>query len=456
MLTKVLITAAIFMGFINLLPVPAGNYFPAAIPINAIIIIMGFESIVALLRAPIEFWMAAAFGVLVIGMALAVGGPESLTQGFKSLRSLVLFTIVGIYISSTIRDIKAAVSIIDYTMKLGVIIAGFGCMQFAFRNVLPSWLLYSRDAPLFSYYGTDIVRSTGLVGNTIVFSTLLVLVYSLWLAKAAWKPSLKGFIPVAIVFTAVLTTFSRVQIFCMVVITLIIFAVALKRAGIFRSLSKSSKPRLVITLTSALVAVYAGSLVFRDTFLWRGLFKGQNASAVASAADHLHVRAVAFDILSNNPLLGLGLGTQSQSSDNAIDNFVITDGFHFATLAEGGLVLFISVAIFLVSITKRTVVAYSTTPTELKFIPLALCAYLFTQLAIAGFFNTGFYGKTPYLIMWVIYGAALVISRSSANMNNVKERTSHPPFRRLRTVASKFWKTADPPAKQKVGNSEES
>jgi hypothetical protein len=415
LLVKVLVVVAMLSGFINL--IPAGTFMPATFIIDSIVAAMVVLALITLFRgASLEFWMIALILLLVVSVVLMLHGPEAMGPQFRAVRNQVFYAFAGFYTAVTVRDREGAMSIITLVMRLGLVLAAFACVQFFFRDVLPEWLLFSRDTILFSYYGTDISRSTGLVGNSIIFATLLVLIYSLWLARALWRPRIITFAGTALMAAGIVTTFSRASIICAALIS-----VGMLAAVIWRIRPSRRIPLLAsLSLGGALLTIgFLGSEGWRQTltgsFIWHGLFLGENATAAGSNRRHYQYATFAVESFNRHPVFGIGLGTQSQYSENATSSVVITDGFHYSTLVEGGLFLFVPTMLFLFAVILRAIRAYHCFPSSAKYIPLAIATYFFSQVAVAGFINTGFYGKIANLIGWIVFGAMVAVARTHTN-----------------------------------------
>ncbi|MBE1547993.1 hypothetical protein GGC64_002001 [Mycobacterium sp. OAS707] len=413
LLVKALVVVAMFSGFINL--IPAGEFMPATFLIDSIVAAMALLAFIALCRgASLEFWMIALILLLVASVVLMLQGPEAVGPQFRAVRNQVFYAFAGLYTAVAVRDRDGAMSIMTLVMRLGLVLAAFGCVQFFFRDILPEWLLFSRDTILFSYYGTDISRSTGLVGNSIIFATLLVLIYSLWLAQALWRPRVMTFANAALMAAGIVTTFSRASILCAALISFCMLAAVLWRIRPSRRIPLLAS----LSLAGALLAIgFIGNESWRDTltgsFIWKGLFLGENATAAGSNKRHYQYATFAIESFSRHPVFGIGLGTQSQYSENAMSSVVITDGFHYSTLVEGGLFLFLPTLLFLLAVIFRAVRAYHSFPLSFKHIPFAIAIYFFSQVAIAGFINTGFYGKVANLIGWIVFGAMVALARAN-------------------------------------------
>lgn len=167
---------------------------------------------------------------------------------------------------------------------------------------------------------------------------------------------------------------------------------------------------------SALVARF-----LNESFLVQGLFAGGNASVKGSTEGHAEYTRLALESFANHPWTGIGLGSQSQASDNATTATVITDGFHLSLLVEGGLLLVLPTLAFFVAVAIRLVAARHQVDWTDRWLPLAAVLYLLSQLAFAGFYNTGFYGKVPNLIFWVVFGAAIALARLNQSCQGLKQ-----------------------------------
>ena len=317
------------------------------------------------------------------------------------------------------RDRSDIASIMRTVMGTGVFVAIFGVLQFGFRATLPPWLLYSRDTELYGYWGTDITRSTGLVGNSIVYGTLMTLVFTLW-AAASLRPGLSRnrrlwtVVAAVVAGIAVLTSFSRVAIFLCVISALVIVVHALWSRGAVRAIPVA----IALTMFSAILAVwFRANLDFQkavgESFIIEGLFGGANPSVAGSTAVHDEFTRLALESFERNPWVGVGLGSQRQDSSNAGRAPVITDGFHLSTLVEGGLFLMLPTVALLVLVALRALAARRHVAPSERWLIVATFVFVTGQISVAGLYNTGFYGKVPNVVFWVTFGAVVALSRLS-------------------------------------------
>jgi hypothetical protein len=407
-----LVAVCLASGFINL--VPLGGLLPATLLIDGLVLLMGLLAAVDLVRSGhVEAWMVGVGAVVLVGAVLVLHGTEPVSSQVLALRNLIWYAVPAVYCAVAIRSTRGAELVIRAIMRWGLVLAVFGCVQFVLRNTLPGWLLYSKDTELFGYYGSDIIRTTGLIGNSIVFATFLVMLFALWVARSLWRPTVHAFVATMVVALAIMSTLSRNPMACALAIAAGLVLVRVAQGGmargvrfIYLGLAVGGLLAIGLMLSTRLQQAIFGS------FLWQGVVHSGNASVTQSTLLHDQFTQLALASFKAHPWFGIGLGTQSQDSSNAATNLVITDGFHLSLLVEGGLVLLTVVLVLLLTVLVRLNKARREVPQSLQFAPTALFAYLLSQIALAGFYNTGFFGKVPNVLFWVAAGSVISLARS--------------------------------------------
>ncbi|WP_148285552.1 O-antigen ligase family protein [Microbacterium sp. B24] len=419
-LAQILAIIACFSGFINLIPSPVAA---ATLVIDGITVIMLVAAVVIALSPRIrrprrgEAWIACAVFAAGVALVLAFTGQEPLDSALNAVRNLLLYIGGGVFTAVAIHTRHDALRVVRTIMVSGLIIAAFGVFQFVFRSALPSWLLYSRDTRIFFYYGTDITRSTGLVGNSIVYGTFVTFIFILWLAATILRTDLTRrsrllfAVATAISGVAVFVSFSRISIVVLVAVLAVTVVYGVVRRGPSRSLPLAFHLTLTLAIVAlALLSVPSVMAAVQKSFIVEGLFGGNNASVGASTDDHAMFTQLALQSFGEHPWSGIGLGSQSGASDRVI----ITDGFHLSTLVEGGLFLVVPItALFLLAMIRLVVVWRHSTRADI-WMPVGLLLFLASQVFGAGFYNTGFYGKVPNVVFWLAFGAAVAYSRAAA------------------------------------------
>lgn len=413
-LVQVLVIVTVFSGFINLVPGPTA---PATLLIDGITAVMFFGVLVTFIRrGGAEAWMVWTIIAGALALVLALFGPVPPGDAIIAVRSLLFYVAAAMFTAVTVRTRESALRIVRTVMKAGLAIAVLGCIQFVFRGALPQWLLFTADTKLFSYYGTDITRATGLVGNSIVYGTFVSLIFVLWLASSTREDltrasRLRHLVAVAISGAAVVVSFSRISITVAVAAVAIAMLYAILRKGASRAVVTLFHIGLVGSILILVVLAIPQLLEpFSQTFLVQGLFLGNNASVTGSTDGHEMFTRLALQSFAEHPWVGIGLGSQS----GANDRIIITDGFHLSTMVEGGLVLLVPVTLSLLLVWFRALGMWRRSSVTDRWLHIAVAVFLASQIFAAGFYNTGFYGKVPNVIFWIVFGAAVALFKAGS------------------------------------------
>ncbi len=403
-----------FSGFINL--IPAGALYPATVIIDGLYLAMFAGYLGAVLSQKgvrLNIWVISFVLLVAAYLCLFLNGGEPIYDKYLTLRNQVLYAFVAIFLSSQLKSRNDAVRLLTLAMRLSVLLAIFGILQFVFRNILPEWLLVSKDTALFGYYGTDITRSTGLIGNTIVFSNVLLLFFSLHVAKLVQRFKIVDLMSAALLFTGILLTFSRIAIVGAVIISLALTAVLIFRKNLLRAVMVGSTTVLIAALAAALISASERlrSQIF-DSFIFRDLFLAENASVQSSTDLHNVYIEIALETLRDTLWFGLGISSQNQDSINAESDVVITDGAFWSLLAEGGLFLFICYSLFLLCCSITAVRSIRNLNNE-QYLVLAFLAFSAYQFFASAIYNSAYFGKAPFILYWFIFGIVIAIGSLS-------------------------------------------
>lgn len=408
-----LVGTVLLSGFINL--VPTGGIYPATLIIDGLYVLMLFVFLIFSAQNPVrvEGWMLLFVLLALVYVGLFMNGIESLSDKYLDLRNQVLYAFVGVFVATMIRNKDDLMRLLNVTMRLSVFLAAFGIIQFLFRSTLPEWLLVSRDTPLFGYFGTDISRSTGLIGNTIVFSNLLLLFFALFVAKLASSFRFKDLLATLVLAGGILVTFSRVAMIGAVAIMLIATIVEWFRRSPGQAFIRSF---FILTIGAAatclvyLLGFFGDGLT--DSFVYRDLFMGNNASVQASTDIHNSYIDMALTALRENPWAGLGLASQNQNSINAESSSVITDGAMWSVLVEGGIILFAAYSLFLIACFIAAFKAWRATE-EGEYVAAAFLMFSVYEFTAASIYNSAYFGKASFIMYWLIFGITIGLARTS-------------------------------------------
>ena len=411
-LSTAVILIVFFAGFINIIPSPGPAL--ATLMIDGLLVVMFIAFLVRAAveggRIRVDFWMAAWLLLVAVYLVLLIQKGAPLAEQLTTVRSHALYAFIAIYIATAVRDRVELDRLLTIIMRLGVAFSIFGIAQYVLRAQLPAWLLASADTRVFSYFGTDITRSNGLMGNTIVYSAVLLLFLSLWAFKFAQQPTFRTALAAAIVVVALLTTFSRIAIVGAVLIGVLAILKMLGRRGM-----KHLVPGLVATAVLgtivflALLSNPSTSQSISDSFIVKDLFGGQNASVQGSTAGHDAFTDFALQSFGSNPWTGVGIGSQSVQGATAVQ---ITDGANLAVAVEGGLALFIPWMLLIAAAVVATLSARRFTAEEYRFLAVGLFVFIVYQFGAASLVNSAIIGKTPFLLFWATFGILMALVRA--------------------------------------------
>ena len=424
------VVATVFLsGFLNL--IDFHGYYPATLLLDGLTAFMTLAVVGSFVFrrkfAIPSVWISALLVVTIVYISLSIFfGEESPYVKFLSIRTHILYAVVAIFAVTFIRTRAQAAALLTIAMRSSVVMGVFAIAQFSFRNELPTWLLVSRDTTVFSYSGTDITRSTALLGNTIVFSAIALMFFCLYLFKLVYRFSWSALVSTAILYIAVLTSFSRMSIAGAGGALLVAFLVSMFRnrslkvffawcaGGLLVIAALIPEFALVtpISPTATPPASLAGSPAVPATGIPIPVSTAGpgNVTLNASTAGHLDFIHSAIHTLLSHPLVGIGIGSQEQGAVHTAAADKITDGAILIVLVEGGLILgaayFVASLLFawtLGKIWKRG--------GPLVFFSAGLTVFTIFQFGVASFFNSAIFGKNAFILYWVLFGIVVVLER---------------------------------------------
>ena len=345
---------------------------------------------------------------------------ESFFNKMLDFRDRIFYMFICIFIFEFIKQDKDLEKIIKITLKLSIFFAIFGIFQYIFRNKLPLWLLANNYSNINSYAGTDIVRTTGLLGNTIIYGNIMLMFFAIWFNKLLQYPKLKNLIINIIFIISIFTTFSRSAILgaAFIIIGMLLFKY-------FRSFYMGFNiKKLFVTIIGIGVIIisltffyYSPSLQanLKNSFVYNGLFMGNNVSVQGSTSGHIQFLHDGIEIMKNNILFGTGIATQRVNSYYSNVNTYITDSGILSFLCEIGVFAFIIYAILIIVVLKVT---YKVIKIK-KYSYLALGFLIFSlfEFLFASIINSAYWGKTFYLLYWSLAGCILSIYKINKKQN---------------------------------------
>ncbi|MGK2876972.1 MAG: O-antigen ligase family protein [Solirubrobacterales bacterium] len=360
---------------------------------------------------PIEIWEALLVLLIGIFLALAILSPESPYAVLSTIRSRGMYVIVGAFVAITITRELELQKLIQWMIRFAALIAAFGVVQFVLRGALPDWLLYSKDTELFGYYGTDITRSTGLIGNSIVYANTMLLFFAITVSQFAYRPSWRTSALPALFALAIFVSFSRTALAGAVCIAVLVAVVELFRRGTKNAIQFGSIAGAIAVVLGIFLVSYTNVVAqLQNSFIYQGLFMGGNESVQGSTERHVLFLETGSKIFHENPSTGLGLATQAGGSEFAEFNTLITDSAWSALLAEGGLVLALTYAALLIAAVV-TVARRTKHLGKYAFVARGFLVFSVYEFCFASVVSSAYFGKAVFLAYWMFFGAIIGLSR---------------------------------------------
>lgn len=385
-------------GFVN-------NFVSASLGtlLMDVTILVAFASALALLlhrgRVNLQVTILLLALLLFSGMVFikaVVIDSNSLEERLLGTRNYVIYLLpVLIPFALKYRHIK---SLTVWTMRGGAVICLFAIAQFVLRSSLPRSLLQLNvETNLFGFYGTDLVRSNGLVGNTIIFTgftlTIAVLGQAMWLAQRsgwallAWVGGLLG----------MAFTFSRAGWVAAAGGTMLVFVLHYRTRLI---------PQFLIAFATIGAIVGAGVWLADNprSFVARRL-TGTEVTTQGSTEVHAQQIADSIHVLRSTWPVGVGVGTQGTSATGKLA--IITDGWLFQAPLELGLPIAALLLLAMLSLSIYALFIIINSRHKLTRV-LAIAVLTTTLYYIAsGTVNSAYVGKTTYALYWLIAGLLL-------------------------------------------------
>ncbi len=336
---------------------------------------------------------------------------ETTYRKILSLRENVIYLFISIFIYKFLKSEKIIDKLLKTIYRLGFFFGVFGIFQFIFRQKLPKELLVPSDYPLFGYYGTDIVRANGMIGNMIIYGSFMLLFYTIFINKFFNDFKLKSFLASVVSFIAIICTFSRAAIIGFAVITVV---------TVFVSLFKRNNRIVIICLFFSISIVLISLIFFADrlsnTFIFNTLITSNNVNIQSSNEGHLLLITESLKYIKDNPFFGAGISTQKAGSLYSISHIHVTDGAFFATLLETGLIgisvySFLILYVFYISIKVRKIKKY-------KYLATGFLYFSVYNFLFASFINSAYIGRTLFVIYWALFG--IIYSIYKINKNQIK------------------------------------
>jgi hypothetical protein len=285
------------------------------------------------------------------------------------------------------------------TLAIGLFsLSAFAIFQSIFASSLPLSLFVLRGDDPFPV-GEDQLRPTGLTGNPIIFSSILVLAAAyfaaLWLEKRRWR----YLFALVCSLVANYLTYTRASIILVVPVLILVW--------LFHNRFRI-KHKLLTLLAVLLAAAGVQFLLINgaEAIIVQRLLNA-NPESIASTADHLRQIENASQAIASHPYVGTGLGTQG---------LLITDGAWWTLLLEFGapltILILCAITLALIPISKYVLRPDS----KNRAIAVATLAFHIYVLP-SSFINSAVLGHISFGLYWVALGLSLATASYSSTLS---------------------------------------
>ena len=280
--------------------------------------------------------------------------------------------------------------LLEFFINVGACFCIFSIVQGVFGQYLDSRLLeVSYDGSLLvSSDDYTELRSNALMGNAIEFGGVCVMLFVCGFISLFQKGfSIFRLARLIVIVCGCYFSYSRIAFAAIIVFFIIIFLIMMKKSV---RVMKYSKFILIGGLLIFALIFLLGDNTLLDRFL------GTDELTSVSNEGHYNVIIASLNIIKDNLLFGIGLGTQTVS-----DQSVIRDGWWFQLTTETGLFVFILYIAFFAYLGYLIFRFRNTGDKWHESISIAALLILI-YFCIASFINSSFIGRSDLNLFFVI------------------------------------------------------
>jgi O-antigen ligase len=279
------------------------------------------------------------------------------------------------------------------TLSIGLFgLSVFGVIQGVYSNSLPLSLFVLRGDNQFSV-SEDQFRPTGLTGNPIIFSSILVFASAYFLAQWLEKRKLRSLLACFFSLAANYLTYTRASIALVIPVLLFVWLFTNR----FRIKHKMIAVVAIILIAAGGLYVFGSNI---DSIIIQR-FQTSSTESMNSTLDHFVQISNANAAIAQSPWLGEGMGSQGNSVGP--DSVIITDGAWWILLLEFGIPLTMLIVIAML-FALIPVVKYVLRPESnnraLAIATLSFHAYILP----ANFINSALLGHISFGLYWAVLG----------------------------------------------------
>ena len=397
-LVSLLVCALVFIGFItNAVPWTSFNF--GTLVVDILYVLIGGLSVLRIrsvdrerlkaMRTPLVLYAVYSAWCLF----LMFYGDNSFRDRVMGFRNNVIYPGIWIPLALLGRAVsfRRVASIIFYGGLAACVLA---IAQASFSDRMPELLLTLHGTDQhFGFYGTDIFRVTGLIGNPLVFSgfsSFMVLLGYMFLSfEARRRARFLIWLPLIAMYYTYTRTSNVALLLTWGFAWSIWTAIPLWRRFV----------RIVFVLAFLAVMLFGGCFgpeLFRQSFFFSRM-SGTEVTSQGSTTDHIEAAAKGLAAWAQHPFCGIGLGSQGYSVKDHTGTFG-GDGAYLALLLETGAIM----GWFLWQLMVRFAASPRAGPSYRMYGALLLTAGYF---AMASVLNSAFTARTNLCLYWILIGA---------------------------------------------------
>jgi len=343
----------------------------------------------------------AAFATFLVSFLLVLKAAMDINPVSQRIHELIIFFLGGwpFLFFLQIDDRKTRERFVR-TLAVGLVcLCIYGIVQGFLGQSLPERLFVLKGDEPFGV-GGERWRPTGLTGNPIIFSSILIFAsaffFALWLEKRRFR-YMSAFL---CSFAANYLTYTRASLFLLIPVLVLVWLLH------HRFRLRQTIIALVSLLFVASAAVFL-ALNATGLFIVQRLL-GSGEDSLESTLSHFISIQNAWETIAAHPWAGVGVGSQGDFVGPG--NAIITDGAWWILLLEFGVPLSIFLVVLLLLMlfpVAKHILRKGSNDRALGIATLSFHAYLFP----ASFINSGILGHISFGLYW----AALGLSIAAAN-----------------------------------------
>lgn len=391
----------------------AAGFFTNFLPIGTIntgtVLVFAFAGILSLtgtlyLLNPMPKPIAvAAFSTVIVSVLMVIKSALDTNPLNERVEGLLIY-FLGVWPALFFMQANTAKVRQRLLTALGVGLFGlsvFSIFQSIFANSLPLSLFVLRGDNPFGA-GEDVLRPTGLTGNPIIFSSILVFASALFLAQWLETHRFRFLLALVCSFVANYVTYTRASVILVIPVLLLVWLFN-KRFRI--------KHKIVALIAVALI-IAVGRYVYVNAVELIIIQRLQQSTpeSLRSTIAHFEQIENARNAIASNPWTGTGMGSQGDAVGP--EKVIITDGAWWILLLEFGVPLTILIVALLIIVLiplAKYVLRPDSGNRALAIATLSFHAYIFPS----NFINSALLGHISFGLYWVVLGLSL----ASANYN---------------------------------------